>query len=121
MRCSERRRASAVAIGRSVGAVAELRSLSVTMTLGKNRVLSGLLAVSYIIVAVFFGGAEVAFKTGMFVTLPLACIWFSEAMGGFVGPNWRGAITSPTPAVFVCMGGWLLLLLPLVIWIGYAF
>src|SRR2546423_14421163 len=56
----------------------------------------------------------------MFVILPLACIWFSEPIGGYVWPNWRGAITIPTRAVFVCIGGWLLLLLPLVIGIGYA-
>ncbi len=90
------------------------------MTLSKNRVLSGMLAVFYLVVAAFGGGAEVAFKVGVFVVLPLACIWFSEAMGGYVGPVWRGKITSPTPAIFVCIGGWLLLLLPLGIGIVYA-
>jgi hypothetical protein len=79
-----------------------------------------LLAVIYIVVAAFGGGAEPAFMVGMFVVLPLGCIWFSEPMGGYVGPVWRGAITSPTPAVFVCIGGWLLLLLPLVVGIIYA-
>jgi len=90
------------------------------MTLCGNRVLSGLLAVLYIIVAAYGSGAETAFKVGLFVVLPLACIWFSEPMGGYVGPVWRGAIASPTPAVFVCVGGWLLLLLPLVVEIFYA-
>ena len=90
------------------------------MTLSKNRALSGLLAVIYIVVAAFGGGAKAAFAVGMFVVLPLGCIWFSEPMGGYVGPAWRGAITSPTPAVFVCIGGWLLLLLPLVVEIFYA-
>jgi hypothetical protein len=91
------------------------------MTLTKNRLFSASLASTYILLSVFLGGAEAAFKTGLFVILPLACIWFSEAMGGYVGPNWREAITSPTPAIFVCIGGWLLLLLPLVIGIAYAF
>lgn len=90
------------------------------MTLSKNRALSGLLAVIYIAVAAFSGGAEAAFTVGMFVILPLGCIWFSEPMGGYVGPSWRGAITSPTPAVFVCIGGWLLLLLPLGVEIYHA-
>jgi hypothetical protein len=91
------------------------------MTLSWNRVLSGLFAASYIIVAFFFGGTEAAFKIGMFAILPLSCIWFSEPMCGYVGPVWRGVITSPTPAAFVCIGGWLLLLLPLLIGIVYAF
>ena len=91
------------------------------MTLTKNRALSGLLAAIYIVVAAFATGAEAAFQVGMFLILPLGCIWFSEPMGGYVGPAWRGAITSPTPAVFVCIGGWLLLLLPLGIAIYYEF
>jgi len=66
------------------------------MTLSKNRALSGLLAVIYIVAAAFGGGAKAAFAVGMFVVLPLGCIWFSEPMGGYVGPAWRGAITSPT-------------------------
>jgi hypothetical protein len=90
------------------------------MTLSRNRVLSGLLAASYIVIATFIGGVEATFKIGMFVVLPLGCIWFSEPMGGYVGPVWRGVITSPTPAVFVCIAGWLLLLLPLFVGIVYA-
>jgi len=42
-------------------------------------------------------------------------------MGGYVGPVWRGVITSPTPAVFVCIAGWLLLLLPLIIGVVHVF
>ena len=90
------------------------------MTLTKNRVLSGLLAGLYIGAALLDGGAAPAFKVAVFAILPLACIWFSEPMGGFVGPVWRGTITSPTPAIFVCVAGWLLLLVPLGIWIVHA-
>ena len=90
------------------------------MTLSRNRALSGLLALSYIVVAIFTGGTEPAFKVGIFVILPLGCIWFSDPMGGYVGPAWRGAISSPTPAIVVCLAGWLLLLLPLFIWIFCA-
>jgi hypothetical protein len=77
-----------------------------------GRILSGLLAASYVVVALCGGGAEVACKVALFSVLPLACIWFSEAMGGYTGPAWRGAITAPTPGVFVCIAGWLLLLVP---------
>jgi len=80
-----------------------------------NRILSGLLALLYIIGASFAGGAEGAGKVAIFVILPLACIWFSDAMGGYVGPSGHGLITSPTPGIFVCIAGWLLLLFPLVV------
>lgn len=90
------------------------------MTISRNRLLSGVLAAIYIVMALCFGSAEAAFKIGLFLILPLACIWFSEPMGGYTGPVWRGVITSPTPAVFVSIGGWLLLLLPLIIGVIYA-
>ncbi len=82
--------------------------------------LSGALAVCYVIAAIFIGGAETAFKVGLFLILPIACIWFSESMGSYVGPVWPAAITHPTPAVFVCIGGWLLLLVPLIVAIVLA-
>jgi hypothetical protein len=91
------------------------------MTLSSNRVLSGVLAAIYLVMIFCFVGAEAGFKAGLFLLLPLACIWFSESMGGYTGPAWRGVITSPTPANFVCIGGWFLLLLPLVIGVLYAF
>lgn len=90
------------------------------MRMSWNRILSGLLAATYIVVALCGGGAEVAFKAALFVILPLACIWFSEAMGGYTGPSWRAAITAPTPGVFVCIAGWLLLLLPAIVGIVYG-
>ena len=77
-----------------------------------NRILSGLVAVAYVVLASVFGGGELAFKTGMMVILPLACIWFSEAMGGFTGIAGTYAITQKSPAIFVCVLGWVLLLLP---------
>ena len=90
------------------------------MTMSWNRILSGLVAASYVVVALSGGGAEAGFKAALFLVLPLACIWFSEAMGGYTGPNWRAAITAPTPGVFVCIAGWLLLLLPAIVGIVYG-
>jgi hypothetical protein len=84
------------------------------ITLNKNRILSASLAVIYIVGAFVTGGGEASFKVLLFVILPLACIWFSEAMGGYTGPTTSGAITSPSPGVIVCILGWLLLLLPII-------
>jgi hypothetical protein len=65
-------------------------------------------------------GVESAWKVGIYVILPLARIWFGDEMGGYIGPTSSGYITNTTPGVFVCIGGWLLLLLPVLVVIGYA-
>lgn len=91
------------------------------MTMNRDRILSGLLAVIYILVAFCAGGAEAGFKVAAFVVLPLGCIWFSDTVGGYIGPAWRGAITGPTPGLVVRVAGWLLLLLPAIIGIVYVF
>jgi len=85
-----------------------------------NRILSGLLAVSYVVLASCVAGAKGAFILTLFAILPLACIWFSEAMGGYIGPVWRGSITHSSPGLFVSIAGWLLLLLPAFIGVIYA-
>jgi hypothetical protein len=85
-----------------------------------NRILSGLLAALYVVGAYVAAGGEGAAKTVLCVIFPLACIWFGDEMGGYIGPTSSGAITSPTPGPLVCIGGWLLLLLPILIGITYA-
>ncbi|MFC1451825.1 hypothetical protein ACFLSJ_00600 [Verrucomicrobiota bacterium] len=78
--------------------------------------LSGIIALAYLIGAYFTADAETMWKVGLFLILPLACIWFSDAMGGYTGVGLgRGAITSTTPGYLVAFGGWLLLLLPVII------
>ncbi len=63
------------------------------ITMSKNRFLSGLVAVIYIIAAFVTGGGEASCKVLLFVILPLACIWFSDAMGSFTGPAGSIGIT----------------------------
>jgi hypothetical protein len=84
------------------------------ITMGWNRILSGLLAVIYIITGLAGGGAEGAFVTFGFVILPLACIWFGDAMGGYTGLTTSMAITSPSPGLMVCIAGWVFLLAPII-------
>ena len=84
------------------------------MTLTWNRILSGLLAASYVVIGLGSGSGETALKALVFVILPLACIWFSEPMGGFTGLSGNIWITAPSPSIFVCIAGWLLLVLPLI-------
>jgi len=62
------------------------------------------------------GGGEALFKVAIFLVFPLACIWFSEAIGDYTGPTGLGrpAITQTTPGCIVATGGWFLLFLPII-------
>jgi len=82
----------------------------------KSKILSGIIALAYLVGTYIATDADTMWKVGLFLILPLACIWFSDAMGGYTGVGMgRGAITSTTPGCLVAFGGWLLLLLPLII------
>ncbi len=85
-----------------------------------SRLLSGLLAALYLAAAYFTADIETTFRIGMYLILPLACIWFSDAMGGYTGSIHAHSAVVPTPGCFVAFGGWLLLLLPLLIAMAYA-
>ena len=83
----------------------------------QSRLLSGLVALLYLVPAIVFGNFEIIFKLVVFLMLPLACIWFSDTMGGFTGfiTFTRPAITKRSPGFLVAFVGWILLLIPLVI------
>jgi hypothetical protein len=85
------------------------------VTLNWNRKLSGLIALIYIISASVGDGGKGAFIMGAFCVMPLACIWFSDAMGGYIGPTTSMPITQPSPGWAICVLGWLLLLVPIII------
>lgn len=81
-----------------------------------SRLISGIIAIAYLVAAYLTADGETTFKVGLFLILPLACIWFGEAMGGYTGIGMgRGAITTKTPGCLVTAGGWLLLLIPAII------
>jgi hypothetical protein len=84
------------------------------MTLSWNRVLSVILAAIYVVVAFVTSGGEDGFRVLLAVLLPLACIWFGDAMGGFTGPAGTIGITAASPGLIVCILGWVILLLPIV-------
>jgi hypothetical protein len=81
-----------------------------------TRGLSAAVAVGYLTLAYFYGSGPDVLNVGAALLLPMACIWFSEAMGGYGGTIRLQAITAPTPTVFVGAGGWLLLVgVPLIL------
>ena len=47
---------------------------------------------------------------------PLACIWFGDEMGDYVGMLPGPGISKRTPGGLVKAGGWVLLLLPIIVW-----
>jgi hypothetical protein len=85
-----------------------------------NRIISGLIALLYLGIAFAHGGMESAFRMGIALIFPLTCIWFADAMGGYRGLNGFTAITETSPGIIICILGWLLLLLPLIVGVGYV-
>lgn len=89
-----------------------------------NKLLSGLVAVIYIVLAAIHGGAEMAFRVVLFLILPLACIWFSDAMGRYTGTGsmlWsQFPITEESPGILVCILGWVVLLMPALVFLIVA-
>jgi hypothetical protein len=54
-------------------------------------------------------GGAVALKLAIGLLLPVACIWFPEALGDYAGTIRGQLMTASTPAFLVCAGGWLVL------------
>ena len=84
-----------------------------------NRTISVLVAILYLVLAFAHGGMEWVFRIGIGLVFPLVCIWFADAMGGYTGPTTSMAISERSPGIIVCILGWLILLLPLIIGVGY--
>lgn len=89
--------------------------MKIDITLTGNRILSGSLAIIYILIGLIAGGPKGFLITAAFTLMPLACIWFSDAMGGYTGPTSGMAITKASPGIFVCIAGWILLLMPIIV------
>ena len=83
----------------------------------KGKAASLVVCAGYLASATIAAGGEGFFRCLIFLILPMACIWFSEAMGsatGFVGGVIH-PVTRTTPGPFVYFGGWMLLLLPVIV------
>jgi hypothetical protein len=77
-----------------------------------------MVAITYVVLATIARGPVLAIKVGICVILPLACIWFSESMGRYTGLGglaYGYPITEESPGILVCIMGWVVLLLPIVV------
>lgn len=68
-------------------------------------------AASYLGFAIYTRGVEGGLRTAVFLMLPMASLWFSEGMAGYVG----GRLTRASAAPVVRITGWVLLFVPLAI------
>jgi hypothetical protein len=80
-----------------------------------HRTISFFVACLYLALALLVGGLEAVLRTLMFLVLPLACIWFSDTLGGGTGLTFGGGyITKPSPGFVVRFLGWVLLAMPVI-------
>lgn len=86
-----------------------------------QRKLSLVIAIAYLIIWPIMSRAKSAahlmvdLLIGIIcLALPLACIWFGDELGGFYYPDGKpdSDITAPSPGKLVIIGGWILLFLP---------
>jgi len=80
-----------------------------------SRLLSRFLVLAYVTVAGVMAGPRSALAVFGAMLVPLACVWFPEAMGDYTGPPLGRSLARPSPASFVWFLGWILLLLPVMI------
>jgi len=84
------------------------------------RILSLLIAIAYLVIGCLQArSAAQLFATLLLLSgallLPLACIWFGDELGEYVGVLPGPSINRKSPAWMVKLGGWVLLLLPVII------
>ena len=86
-----------------------------------SKILSLLFSISYLSAAYFSSGAENAFRMFGYLTLPMACIWFGDEMGSVTGGRFGGfdgpVVTKTSPGCLVRFMGWVLLLLPVLLYL----
>ena len=85
-----------------------------------NRLTSLLVAIAILTIFSMGGGGEAFLRMAIYLMLPMACIWFSEAMGsianGTFGVFSKVPITQTTPGPIMVIAGWIGLVAP-VIWL----
>lgn len=79
-----------------------------------NRVLSALLAIAYLATGFAAGGGELMLRAALFLVLPMAGIWFSEAIGSYRGSISGKGFPTPVEGPAVRIAAWLLLLSPVI-------
>lgn len=87
-----------------------------------GRALSLIIAAVYLVVSGFSANSKGKLLAGLLIVggallLPMVCIWFADELGEYIGTFPGPAINRKTPAWMVKLGGWVLLLLPAIIFL----
>jgi uncharacterized membrane protein YoaT (DUF817 family) len=78
-----------------------------------SRAISLIVALWYVIIAVYFGDLIWVIRTVTFCALPLSCIWFADAMAAYRGiSTFPKQVDESSPPSFIYIMGWILLFLP---------
>jgi hypothetical protein len=82
--------------------------------------LSLLLAITYLVITSLAQRSPAQVFANLLIMggallLPLACIWYAEEMGEYIGALPGPGINRKSPAGMVKIGGWILLLLPAIL------
>jgi len=80
--------------------------------------LSLFIYVVYLVIAYFKGTGTDMLKIAVGLLLPMGCIWFAEAFGGYTGMAHYQVIDTRTPAILICACGWIFLVgLPILLYL----
>ena len=87
-----------------------------------SRTLSLVVALVYLGITSYFALLEGKLMANLLIMggallFPLRCIWFGEEMGEYYGTLPGPAITRTSPGWMVQLGGWVLLLLPAILFL----
>jgi len=81
-----------------------------------GKIISLIISIVYLVISFNIGGIVVFLRILGFLILPLSCIWFSEIMGEYTG-FLHGEIAQESPGCMVAFVGWILLFVPVVIFL----
>src|SRR5262245_26332695 len=85
-----------------------------------SRTLSLVIAIAYLVIACLAARSAAKVFASLLIVggallLPLACIWFADELGEYVGTFPGPEVNRKSPAWMVKLCGWLLLLLPAIL------
>ena len=91
-----------------------------------ERTLSLIIAAVYLVIVSIAAGSPARLLADLLIMggallLPLACIWFADEMGEYIGVLPGPAITTKSPGWMVKLGGWVLLLMPAIVFFCFVY
>jgi len=82
-----------------------------------HRTASAMAALCYLLFALYARSGHLFARTVLFLILPMSAIWFSEELGAMTGVRFGRfagpVVTASSPGFLVRIAGWIVLLLPL--------